>query len=202
MGTGIAIHIRDKRYVGLVFMRSGIAAKHGIRLSNGVGVIDSDYQGEIILSLHNTGVKPFHIDVGDRLAQLLFVPVAIPKLVEVDQFTFQTDRGSGGFGSTDQERQQELPLALRPKLPPAEPITVIVNGKEYEFPPEHFDSSTKRFLTYDELIDMSPYRDRTAYEVTNVEVHKAKESTVLQPLFSTEMENRMSVVVEADSVPD
>lgn len=97
--TGLAVDIPDGDVVGLVFPRSGLAAKHGINLANAVGVIDSDYKGEIICPVQNNGEGAYEIRPGDRIAQLVFVPV-----LQVDiQFTDRladSDRGEGGFGST------------------------------------------------------------------------------------------------------
>ena len=97
--TGIAIEMPHRHLVGLVFARSGLAAKHGVCLANGVGVIDSDYTGEILCALLNTGDTPYVVRPGDRIAQLVFVPVAAASLVVVDELA-ATTRGAGGFGST------------------------------------------------------------------------------------------------------
>lgn len=97
--TGIAIQIPDRHIVGLVFARSGLAARHGINLANGVGVIDSDYIGEIVCVLRNNGGQPYVVRPGDRVAQLVFTPVAVATLRVVEQLE-STERGSGGFGST------------------------------------------------------------------------------------------------------
>ena len=97
--TGIAISIGSSEYVALVFARSGLAVKHGICLANGVGVIDSDYTGEVIVGLLNTSDKPFTVEPGDRVAQLGILPVCKGVFVPVDELE-KTERGSGGFGST------------------------------------------------------------------------------------------------------
>ena len=97
--TGIAISLGSSEYVALVFARSGLAVKHGICLANGVGVIDSDYTGEIIVGLLNTSDKPFTVEPGDRVAQLGIFPVCKGIFVPVDELE-KTERGSGGFGST------------------------------------------------------------------------------------------------------
>jgi dUTP pyrophosphatase len=97
--TGICVQVTGEDAVGLVFARSGLATRHGITLANGVGVIDSDYIGEIICALINLGDAPYTIQPGDRIAQLVFVPVYCGKVVEVDQLV-PTIRGDGGFGST------------------------------------------------------------------------------------------------------
>ena len=97
--SGIAIELADSGYVGLVFGRSGLGIKHGIVPANAVGVIDSDYRGEICVGLHNQSAVPFTIHPGDRIAQLVLLPVFTPALREVASLT-ETERGSGGFGST------------------------------------------------------------------------------------------------------
>ncbi|MGI6609285.1 MAG: dUTP diphosphatase [Limnochordia bacterium] len=97
--TGIAIQIPERNIMGLVFARSGLAARHGINLANGVGVIDSDYIGEIVCVLQNNREQPYVVHPGDRIAQLVFVPVAVATLRVVEQLE-STERGSGGFGST------------------------------------------------------------------------------------------------------
>ena len=97
--TGLAIQLPSADYVALVFARSGLGIKHGVALSNGVGVIDSDYRGEIRVGLCNGGDAPYTIQPGDRVAQLAVVPVARPELEWVDALE-DTDRGTGGFGST------------------------------------------------------------------------------------------------------
>ncbi|HID00324.1 MAG TPA: dUTP diphosphatase [Piscirickettsiaceae bacterium] len=100
IGTGIAIWLRDPGYVGIVVPRSGLGYKHGIVLGNLVGVIDSDYQGEIKVPLWNRTDKPYTIEVGERIAQYLVMPVVHPMLVEVADFSATSRRGEGGFGST------------------------------------------------------------------------------------------------------
>ena len=97
--TGIAIALPSAGYVALVFARSGLGIKHGIAPAYCVGVIDSDYRGEIKCALINLGDKDFTIEKGDRIAQLVFMPVAIASLKEVDTLD-ETERGAGGFGST------------------------------------------------------------------------------------------------------
>lgn len=97
--TGIAISPMRNDVVALVFSRSGMGCKHGICLSNGVGVIDSDYRGEIKVSLFNGGTESYTVNPGDRIAQLMFVPVCSADFNEVDVLD-ETDRGGGGFGST------------------------------------------------------------------------------------------------------
>ena len=97
--TGIAIEIPDPEMVALVFPRSGLASKHGIALSNAVGVIDSDYRGEIICLVKNDSELDFVVNPGDRIAQLGFFPINRVSWEEVGELD-ETDRGTGGFGST------------------------------------------------------------------------------------------------------
>ena len=97
--TGIAIALPSAEYVALVFDRSGLGIKHGIALSNGVGVIDSDYRGEINVVLHNHGSAPQTIENGERVAQLLITPVLQPAY-EIAETLTDTARNAGGFGST------------------------------------------------------------------------------------------------------
>lgn len=97
--TGIAIALPSADYVALVFARSGLGIKKGVCLSNGVGVIDSDYRGEIGVGLVNLGDEPYTVQPGDRIAQLMVVPVVQPTLTVVDELD-ETARGAGGFGST------------------------------------------------------------------------------------------------------
>ena len=97
--TGIAIALPSPEYVALVFARSGLGVRHGIALSNGVGVIDSDYRGEIQVGLTNLSRTPYTISPADRIAQLAVVPVVQVNPVPVEDLD-ETERGSGGFGST------------------------------------------------------------------------------------------------------
>lgn len=97
--TGIAIALPGPEYVALVCARSGLAVKHGLALSNGVGVIDSDYRGEIQVGLVNLGSETYTLQPGERLAQLMILPVAQAAFVQADTLD-ETDRGAGGFGST------------------------------------------------------------------------------------------------------
>ncbi len=99
--TGIAIALPGPAYVALVYARSGLGIKHGIALSNGVGVIDSDYRGEIMVGLTNLSDVPYTIHPGDRIAQLVVTPVVLPELERVEELD-DTGRGTGGFGSTGQ----------------------------------------------------------------------------------------------------
>ena len=97
--TGIAIHIQDPGLAAVVLPRSGLGHKHGIVLGNLVGLIDSDYQGQLFVSLWNRGSTPFELTPLERIAQLVIVPVVRANFREVDEFT-QSVRGTGGFGST------------------------------------------------------------------------------------------------------
>ena len=96
--TGFAAEI-PAGLVGLVFCRSGLGVKHGVSLPNCVGVIDSDYRGELIVPLRNCGDKTYTIQPGERIAQLVLVPVCLPAVAEVEELS-ETQRGTGGFGST------------------------------------------------------------------------------------------------------
>ncbi|MBE6989693.1 MAG: dUTP diphosphatase [Ruminococcaceae bacterium] len=97
--TGLAIALPDAGHVALVFARSGLGIKKGVCLSNGVGVIDSDYRGEIGVGLVNLSDEDYTILPGDRIAQLMVIPVVQPTLEFVDTLD-ETERGIGGFGST------------------------------------------------------------------------------------------------------
>ena len=97
--TGIAIALPSPDYVALVFARSGLGIKHGIAPANCVGVIDSDYRGEILVGLQNSGDADYVIQPADRIAQLMVVPVVQAQVKMVDQLD-ETQRGAGGFGST------------------------------------------------------------------------------------------------------
>lgn len=97
--TGIAIEPETHGVVAIVAARSGLGVKHGITLANGIGVIDSDYRGEIHVGLVNNGKESFTISKGDRIAQLMFLPVFAAELIRADSLE-DTERGTGGFGST------------------------------------------------------------------------------------------------------
>lgn len=97
--TGIAIELPNPYVGAFVFARSGLASKYGLTLVNGVGVIDSDYRGEIQVAVINLGAEPFRVSNGDRIAQLVFLPVYLADFQAVDQLD-ETPRGNGGFGST------------------------------------------------------------------------------------------------------
>lgn len=97
--TGIAIALPNAETVAYLYARSGLATKHGICLSNSVGVIDSDYRGEISVGLINLGPEDYTIAPGERIAQMVFAPVIRAELCEVESLE-ETRRGAGGFGST------------------------------------------------------------------------------------------------------
>jgi dUTP pyrophosphatase len=97
--TGIAIHIGDPGWCALIVPRSGLGHKHGLVMGNLVGVIDADYQGPLMISCWNRSAESYTIAVGDRIAQLLLVPVAQARLNMVSEFV-PSKRGAGGFGST------------------------------------------------------------------------------------------------------
>jgi dUTP pyrophosphatase len=97
--TGLAIHLDDPGLAAVLLPRSGLGHKHGIVLGNLVGLIDSDYQGQVMVSVWNRAGASFTIQPGERIAQLVVVPVVQVKLEVVDAFE-QTDRGAGGFGSS------------------------------------------------------------------------------------------------------
>jgi len=97
--TGIAIHLEDAGYAALILPRSGLGHRHGIVLGNLVGLIDSDYQGQLMVSCWNRGAEAFTVEPLERIAQMVIVPVVQATLNIVDEFTTST-RGAGGFGST------------------------------------------------------------------------------------------------------
>lgn len=95
--TGIAIHIADPALAAVILPRSGLGHKHGIVLGNLVGLIDSDYQGQLFVSCWNRGRNSFRVEVGERVAQLVLVPVVRAVFEQVESFD-DSDRGAGGFG--------------------------------------------------------------------------------------------------------
>ena len=97
--TGIAIALPGPEYVALIFARSGLGIKHGVAPANCVGVIDSDYRGEILVGLQNSGQEDYTIQPGDRIAQLMLTPVIQAQISLVEELP-ATQRGAGGFGST------------------------------------------------------------------------------------------------------
>ena len=97
--TGIAIHVGDPHLAAVILPRSGLGHKHGIVLGNLVGLIDSDYQGQLMVSCWNRGHEPFTVQIGERIAQLIFVPVVQAQFEVVTDFQ-SSERGHGGFGSS------------------------------------------------------------------------------------------------------
>lgn len=97
--TGLAIALQNENYVAYIYARSGLAIKHGITLANCVGVVDSDYRGEVCVGLTNISKNPYTIIPDERIAQLVIAPVCICDAVEVEDLD-STERGEGGFGST------------------------------------------------------------------------------------------------------
>lgn len=95
--TGMAIHVEDPRLAAVILPRSGLGHKHGIVLGNLVGLIDSDYQGQLFVSCWNRGSETFRIEIGERVAQLVVIPVVRAEFEIVDEFR-TSQRGSGGFG--------------------------------------------------------------------------------------------------------
>ncbi len=98
--TGLAINMMDPGLVAIVASRSGLSLKHGVCVAQGIGVIDSDYHGEIGVILANNGAEDYVVQPGDRIAQLMFQPVAQVALHFVNDFSIETERSTGGFGST------------------------------------------------------------------------------------------------------
>jgi len=107
--TGIAVSIGDPSWALHLLSRSGLASK-GIVVANGIGLIDSDYQGELIVLLRNRSSVPFQVAHSDRIAQGEFVPVIQAQFVEVDDFAEKSERGTGGFGSTGVRSAQDIML--------------------------------------------------------------------------------------------
>ncbi len=101
--SGIAISIHDPNLVAILAPRSGLGIKHGIILANTIGVIDSDYQGEIKIGIRNQGSAPYSIQPGERICQMLFMPVVQASLRVVAEFSQETVRGEGGFGHTGKQ---------------------------------------------------------------------------------------------------
>ncbi len=97
--TGLAMHLADPGYAAMILPRSGLGHKHGVVLGNLVGLIDSDYQGQLMVSLWNRGQEAFTIQPFERIAQMVIVPVVQAAFRVVEEFT-ESDRGAGGFGST------------------------------------------------------------------------------------------------------
>lgn len=97
--TGIALGLDDPRYAAFIHSRSGLAIKHGIGLLNSVGVVDSDYRGEVCVGVIKLTEEPYTIQPFERIAQMVIKPVELPEIVEVQELD-ETERGAGGFGST------------------------------------------------------------------------------------------------------
>lgn len=100
VATGLAIYLADSNYVGLIMPRSGLGHNHGIVLGNLTGVIDADYQGELMVSIWNRSQTDYTLQPGERMAQYLVVPVVRPIFNIVDDFSHISERGIGGFGSS------------------------------------------------------------------------------------------------------
>jgi len=98
--TGMAIHLDDPGLAAMLLPRSGLGHKHGIVLGNLVGLIDSDYQGPLMVSVWNRGDTAYQVGVGERIAQMVIVPVLQPVFTQVEEFGEATERGAGGFGHT------------------------------------------------------------------------------------------------------
>ncbi|HHU93803.1 MAG TPA: dUTP diphosphatase [Alcaligenaceae bacterium] len=101
--TGLAMHLADPNYAAMILPRSGLGHKHGIVLGNLVGLIDSDYQGPLMVSMWNRGDTPFVIEPMERIAQMVIVPVMQPTFHLVEDFDSESERGTGGFGSTGKD---------------------------------------------------------------------------------------------------
>lgn len=100
--TGLAIHVEDPQLAAILLPRSGLGHKHGIVLGNLVGLIDSDYQGQVFVSCWNRGSEDFTVEPGERIAQMVIVPVVHADFEIVDEFV-ESDRGAGGFGHTGRQ---------------------------------------------------------------------------------------------------
>jgi len=100
--TGIAIHIGDPNLAAVILPRSGLGHKHGIVLGNLVGLIDSDYQGQLFVSCWNRGQENFRVEIGERIAQLMLMPVVRAEFEAVDSFD-ESERGAGGFGHSGRQ---------------------------------------------------------------------------------------------------
>jgi len=98
--TGLSIHIQDPSWCAMLMPRSGQGHKRGLILGNTIGLIDSDYQGPLMVSLWNRGQSPQTIEIGERIAQMVLVPVAVPSFNWVDEYTGDSARGEGGYGSS------------------------------------------------------------------------------------------------------
>ena len=97
---GLSIHVQDPNWCAMLMPRSGQGHKRGLILGNTIGLIDSDYQGPLIVSLWNRGQSPQTIEIGERIAQMVLVPVAMPEFIWVDEYPEGSERGAGGYGSS------------------------------------------------------------------------------------------------------
>lgn len=98
--TGVYLNIKNRNIAAIILPRSGLGSKHGIVLGNLIGLIDSDYQGQVMVCLWNRSDKSYTIQPGERICQMIFVPVIHPTFSIVENFSSETGRGSGGFGHT------------------------------------------------------------------------------------------------------
>jgi dUTP pyrophosphatase len=103
VGTGLAVYIADSNFAGMILPRSGLGHKHGIVLGNLVGLIDADYQGELMVSVWNRSADDFVLNPAERMAQYIVVPVARPEFDIVTEFSDQSARGAGGFGHSGRQ---------------------------------------------------------------------------------------------------
>lgn len=103
IGTGLSIYIADPNYAGIILPRSGLGHKHGIVLGNLVGLIDADYQGELMVSVWNRSITDFVLHPAERMAQYMVVPVVRPSFEIVDELSDVSERGAGGFGSSGRQ---------------------------------------------------------------------------------------------------
>ncbi len=103
IGTGLSIYIADPNYAGIILPRSGLGHKHGIVLGNLIGLIDADYQGELMVSVWNRSTTDFVLHPAERMAQYMVVPVVRPSFEIVDEFSDVSERGAGGFGSSGRQ---------------------------------------------------------------------------------------------------
>ena len=98
--TGLSIHVQDPNWCAMLMPRSGQGHKRGLILGNTIGLIDSDYQGPLMVSMWNRGQSPQTIEIGERIAQMVLVPVAMPEFNWVDEYPEGSERGTGGYGSS------------------------------------------------------------------------------------------------------
>ncbi len=103
VGTGLAVYISNPNFAGMILPRSGLGHKHGIVLGNLVGLIDADYQGELMVSVWNRSTDDFVLNPAERMAQYIVVPVVRPEFTVVDEFSDESTRGAGGFGHSGRQ---------------------------------------------------------------------------------------------------